>query len=42
MPQQGQKTITIKDDVYEVAVKNADRQKRSIANYVSKLILEDK
>lgn len=42
MPKPGQATVTIRQEVYNLAHKQAVKEKRSVANYVTKLILEDK
>ena len=39
MPQENQKTITVRKDVYFVAEKKAKKQKKSVAKWVSELIM---
>lgn len=41
MPGKGQASITISEAVYKIAANKADKEKRSVANYLTKLILED-
>ena len=40
MPKQGQKTITVRKDTYQLAEKKARKQKKSVAEFVTGLILE--
>ena len=42
MPKKGYESVTLTEQVYNIATKNAVKEKRSTANYVSKLILEDR
>jgi predicted CopG family antitoxin len=40
MPKPNQKTITITKDTYKIAEKKAKKEKKSVAGFVSDLILE--
>ena len=41
MPQEGSLTITVKKEIYSLAQKLADKENRSVANYVTNLILRE-
>jgi len=40
LPKENQKTVTIRKDVYGVAEKKAKKQKKSVAQFVTELIME--
>ena len=40
MPKQNQKTVTIRKDTYQLAEKKAKKEKKTVAGFVSELILE--
>lgn len=40
MPKPSQKTVTIRKDTYQVAEKRAKKEKKTVAGFVSDLILE--
>jgi len=39
LPQENQKTITIRKDIYNIAEKQAKKQKKSVAKLVTELIV---
>jgi len=39
MPQEGQKSVTLKEDIYKIAEKFAKKEDRSVSNYIEHLIL---
>ena len=41
MPKEGQKTVTIKEETYEEAQKKAKKKKKSVAAFVTDLILRE-
>lgn len=41
MPKEGQKSVTLNEQVYEKAEKKAKRQNKSVAGFVTDLILEN-
>jgi len=41
MPKEGQKSITVNENTYKTAEKKAKRQKKSVAGFVTDLILEN-
>jgi len=41
MPKAGQKTVTITEEVYEKAKKKARKEGKSVASFVSELILSN-
>jgi len=42
MPPEGQSTITIRDESYEIAEQDARSEHRSVANYIQHLIAQER
>jgi len=40
MPKPGQKSVTLREDTYKLAKKNAKKHDKSVARFVTDLILE--